>query len=105
MFRYVSIFKYKFFKKIQLNVNLIFLPVSVADPGIVAKPLSKPLSNCLKKIKRLTIFLFKILVESVDVKYINFEEDIGIDGLRTFKIRLQPSFMLDKYEAFLTKRL
>ena len=54
-----------------------------------------------KTIKGLTPFIFKYLIEAINVKYINFEEDIGIEGLRTFKTRLEPSFMLKKYKAIL----
>ena len=32
--------------------------------------------------------------------YINFEEDLGINGLRTFKRRLHPIQMLDMYRAY-----
>lgn len=46
-------FKYEFSKRMKLKVKLIFLPVSVADPGIVAKPYSEALSKCLKKLREL----------------------------------------------------
>lgn len=46
-----------------------------------------------KSIKGLTLFLFKYFVENSNTKYINFEEDIGIEGLRIFKTRLEPSFI------------
>lgn len=52
-----------------------------------------------KSIKGLTIFLIKYLVENINIEYINFEEDIGIEGLRTFKTRLGPLYMLKKYKA------
>jgi len=60
-------FKYEFTKKIRLNVKLIFLPVSVADPGIVAKTESTALHNCLKKIKGIKL----ILSTSEDFKLLN----------------------------------
>ena len=60
-------FKYEFSKRIKLNVQLIFLPASVADPGIVAKPNSKALADCLKKIKGIKL----ILSTSEDFKLLN----------------------------------
>ena len=60
-------FKYEFDKHLKINVKLIFLPVSVADPGIVAKPNSKELYKCLKKIKGIKL----ILSTSEDFKLIN----------------------------------
>lgn len=50
-------FQYEFSNKIKLNVQLIFLPVSVADSGIVAKNNSKALAECLKKIKGIKLIL------------------------------------------------
>ena len=47
--------------------------------------------------KGLTIFLLKVIIEPFNIKFINFEEDIGIEGLRIFKERLKPTFMINKY--------
>jgi hypothetical protein len=35
------------------------------------------------------------------VKYLNYEEDMGLDGLREFKRRLCPAYLLPKYRATL----
>jgi len=59
-------FEYEFSEKVKRNVKLIFLPVSVADTGIVANPNSKALKSALKKIKGIKLILstsedFKLL--------------------------------------------
>ncbi|MDR0690632.1 MAG: phosphatidylglycerol lysyltransferase domain-containing protein [Streptococcaceae bacterium] len=38
-----------------------------------------------------------------EVKWINFEEDMGLPGLREFKRRFHPEFMLNKYTVRLDK--
>jgi len=38
-----------------------------------------------------------------EVKWINFEEDMGLPGLREFKRRFHPEFMLNKYNVRLDK--
>ena len=67
-------FKYEFSKRIKLNVKLIFLPASVADPGIVAKPNSEALCESLKKIKGIKL----ILSTSEDFKLLNGVRQEGL---------------------------
>lgn len=50
-------FRYEFSRRTKIKVKLIFLPLSVADPGIVARKNSEVLAKCLKKIKGIKMIL------------------------------------------------
>jgi hypothetical protein len=41
------------------------------------------------------------ILEEKNIKYINFEQDLGIEGLRYFKKSLKPEFFLKKYQISL----
>ena len=108
-------FKYEFSKLIRLKVQLIFLPLSVSDAGIIAKPNSKILSRCLKKIKGLKLILstseeFELLNGikysglpncMMEIKWKTVKE--YIDSMRT-KYRYRTNKMI-KNGDILTKRV
>ncbi len=41
------------------------------------------------------------ILQEKNIKYINFEQDLGIEGLRYFKKSLKPKFFLKKYQLHL----
>lgn len=41
------------------------------------------------------------ILQEKNIKYINFEQDLGIEGLRYFKKSLKPNFFLKKYQVYL----
>lgn len=50
--------------------------------------------------KNIFVYALHLLAKSCldqGIEYLNIEQDLGIDGLRTFKQRLHPTMMLEKY--------
>lgn len=87
--------------------------ILIVDDEVVAFTIAKIIKDVLfvhiekadKEYKGSYQMIFYELMKDLDVKYVNREEDLGIEGLRKSKLSYRPLALLNKYYTALKEQL